>query len=101
MEAELAAARESAAKAQAQAAQQAALLQEEKAKVEAEKARRAEESAKEAALKAESDKQALRAQLLEQFNRVLETRDTPRGLVVTMADVLFDTGKYDLASGSS
>ena len=34
--------------------------------------------------------------LLEQFNRILETRDTPRGLVVTMADVLFDTGKYDL-----
>ena len=96
MEAELATAKEAAAKAQAQAAQQAALLQEEKAKAEAEKARRAEESAKEAALKAESEKQALRAQLLEQFNRVLETRDTPRGLVVTMADVLFDTGKYDL-----
>jgi outer membrane protein OmpA-like peptidoglycan-associated protein len=34
--------------------------------------------------------------LLDQFNRILETRDTPRGLVVTMADVLFDVGKYDL-----
>jgi len=32
----------------------------------------------------------LRAQLLEQFNRILETRDTPRGLVVNMGDVLFD-----------
>ena len=40
--------------------------------------------------------QALRAQLLEQFNRILETKDTPRGLVVTMADVLFDVGKHDL-----
>ncbi|MFN8007104.1 MAG: OmpA family protein [Terriglobia bacterium] len=96
MEAELKAAREATAKAQAEAAQQAALLQEQKAKEEAAKARRAEESAKEAALKAERDKQALRAQLLEQFNRILETRDTPRGLVVTMGDVLFDTGKYDL-----
>jgi len=39
---------------------------------------------------------ALRAQLLEQFNRILETRDTPRGLVVNMGDVLFDFGKYNL-----
>ena len=39
-------------------------------------------------------------QLLEQLNRVLETRDTPRGLVVTMADVLFATGKYDLAQAA-
>jgi outer membrane protein OmpA-like peptidoglycan-associated protein len=38
----------------------------------------------------------LRAQLLGQFNRILETKDTPRGLVITMADVLFDTGKFDL-----
>jgi outer membrane protein OmpA-like peptidoglycan-associated protein len=33
---------------------------------------------------------------LEQFNRVLETRDSVRGPVITMADVLFDTGKYDV-----
>jgi outer membrane protein OmpA-like peptidoglycan-associated protein len=38
----------------------------------------------------------LRAQLLDQFNRVLTTRDTSRGLVVNMGDVLFATGKYDL-----
>jgi outer membrane protein OmpA-like peptidoglycan-associated protein len=36
------------------------------------------------------------ATLLEQFNRVLPTTDTPRGLVVNMGDVLFDTGKSDL-----
>ena len=40
--------------------------------------------------------EALRAQLLEQFNRILDTRDTQRGLVINMADVLFDTGKFDL-----
>lgn len=45
---------------------------------------------------AEADKNALRAQLLQQFNSVLETRETPRGLIVNMSDVLFDTGKYSL-----
>jgi outer membrane protein OmpA-like peptidoglycan-associated protein len=34
--------------------------------------------------------------LLQQFNRILETRDTVRGLVVNIGDVLFDTGKYTL-----
>jgi outer membrane protein OmpA-like peptidoglycan-associated protein len=38
--------------------------------------------------------------LLEQFSRVLPTTDTPRGLVVNMGDVLFDTGKSDLRSGA-
>ena len=44
----------------------------------------------------DSEKQAVRARLLEQFNRVLPTTDTPRGLVVNMGDVLFDAGKSDL-----
>jgi outer membrane protein OmpA-like peptidoglycan-associated protein len=34
--------------------------------------------------------------ILEQLNTILETQDTDRGLVATMADVLFDTGKYEL-----
>jgi outer membrane protein OmpA-like peptidoglycan-associated protein len=38
----------------------------------------------------------LRAQLLLQFNAVLQTRDTARGLIVNMSDVLFDTAKYSL-----
>ncbi len=38
----------------------------------------------------------MRARLLEQLNQVLETRDTPRGLVVNMPDVLFDSGQYTL-----
>jgi outer membrane protein OmpA-like peptidoglycan-associated protein len=45
---------------------------------------------------AEMDKEKLRAQLLQQFNMVLPTTETPRGLVVNMQDVLFDTGKYTL-----
>jgi outer membrane protein OmpA-like peptidoglycan-associated protein len=34
--------------------------------------------------------------VLQQFNLILETRDTARGLVVNMSDVLFDSGKYTL-----
>jgi outer membrane protein OmpA-like peptidoglycan-associated protein len=44
----------------------------------------------------ERDKQELRAKLLQQFNRILETRDTVRGLVVNIGDVLFDTARYTL-----
>jgi outer membrane protein OmpA-like peptidoglycan-associated protein len=34
--------------------------------------------------------------MLQQLNQVLQTRDTARGLIVNMPDVLFDTGKADL-----
>jgi outer membrane protein OmpA-like peptidoglycan-associated protein len=44
----------------------------------------------------EADKVELRTQLLAQFNAILQTRDTARGLIVNMSDVLFDTGKYSL-----
>ncbi|HXU20837.1 MAG TPA: OmpA family protein [Verrucomicrobiae bacterium] len=42
------------------------------------------------------DREELRAKLLQQFNAILATRDTARGLVVNLSDVLFDTGKYTL-----
>jgi outer membrane protein OmpA-like peptidoglycan-associated protein len=45
---------------------------------------------------AEADKTALRAQLLAQFSAILQTRDTARGLIVNMSDVLFDTAKFSL-----
>jgi len=48
----------------------------------------------------EREKQLLRQRLLEQFNRVLPTTDTPAGLVVNMADVLFATGKSDLRAAA-
>jgi outer membrane protein OmpA-like peptidoglycan-associated protein len=38
----------------------------------------------------------MRARLLQQLNTILETRDTARGLIVNMSDVLFDTGSYTL-----
>jgi outer membrane protein OmpA-like peptidoglycan-associated protein len=45
---------------------------------------------------AETEKAELRARLLISFNAILQTRDTARGLIVNMSDVLFDTAKYSL-----
>jgi outer membrane protein OmpA-like peptidoglycan-associated protein len=42
------------------------------------------------------EREVLRARLLQQLNAILATRDTARGLVVNLSDVLFDTGKYTL-----
>jgi outer membrane protein OmpA-like peptidoglycan-associated protein len=42
------------------------------------------------------EREELRARLLIQFNAILETRDTARGLVVNMSDVLFDSAKFTL-----
>ena len=87
--AELQAQQEAQARAQADAATQEAT---QKAQQEQQAAAQAEQ----AAVKAEQEKEQLRATLLQQFNRILPTTDTPRGLKVNISDVLFDTGKYDL-----
>jgi outer membrane protein OmpA-like peptidoglycan-associated protein len=55
-----------------------------------------EQAARDDAERARAQEAALRAQLLQQLNSILQTRDTPRGLVVNMADVLFAFNKYDL-----
>jgi outer membrane protein OmpA-like peptidoglycan-associated protein len=75
--------------AKAQAARAAALVEQQKAQQEAEKARQAADDAI-------RQKEELRARLLRQLNQVLETRDTSRGLVVNMPDVLFASGQYTL-----
>jgi len=64
--------------------------------VDAQKAQQAAAEADRLRQQAEAERNALREQLLQQFNAVLQTRETPRGLVVNMSDVLFDTGKYTL-----
>jgi len=66
------------------------------AAAEAQKAQAAAAEADRLRQAAENDKNQLRAQLLQQFNAVLPTRETPRGLVVNMQDVLFDLNKYTL-----
>lgn len=100
LQAEVAAAKEAQMKAEAEAAAAKAKMEADAAAAQA-KAKQDALSAQEAAAKAEAQRakaaaEALRAQLLDQLNRVLATKDTPRGLVVTMADVLFDTGKYTI-----
>jgi outer membrane protein OmpA-like peptidoglycan-associated protein len=87
-------------KAEAEAARAAAVTQQQAAQAEAEKARLAAEEANRLRQKAEAEKAELRAQLLQQFNAILETRDTARGLIVNMSDVLFDTAKYTLRPGA-
>ena len=73
------------AKAEADAARQAALQQQQ---LLAQASSRMRDRAR---LNAEQEKERLRKQLLQQFNMILETRDTARGLIVNMSDVLFDT----------
>src|SRR4051794_38863437 len=71
------------------------------ASAEAQKAAQAAAEADRLRQQAVMEKDHLRAQLLQQFNSVLPTRETPRGLVVNMQDVLFDTGKYTLKEPAS
>ncbi|MGC2475571.1 MAG: OmpA family protein [Candidatus Sulfotelmatobacter sp.] len=56
--------------------------------------------AQQAEQQAETDKATMRAKLSAQLNSILQTRDSARGLIVSMSDVLFDTGKYSLKSGA-
>jgi len=87
-------------------AQQARALAEQAArdKAAAEAARTAAESARAAAeanaAKAEREKAELRDQLRQQLNSILETRESARGLIVNLSDVLFDTGSANLKSGA-
>jgi outer membrane protein OmpA-like peptidoglycan-associated protein len=73
----------------AEAARAAALAQQQAAQADADRARKAAEQA-------EAEKADLRARLLNQLNTILQTRDSARGLIVNMSDVLFDTGSYTL-----
>jgi outer membrane protein OmpA-like peptidoglycan-associated protein len=58
------------------------------------------EKARLAVLQADNDKAAMRTRLSEQLNSILQTRDSARGLIVSMSDVLFDTGKFSLKPGA-
>lgn len=104
------AAEDRAAAESARAQEQAARLQAEQARLSAQEqqqladqarlqAQQADQKAQEAdrlRAQAEQAQQQLRQQLLQQFNLILDTRDTARGLIVNMSDVLFDFNKYTL-----
>ncbi len=90
-ETEMAAAKQ--AQADAEAAKAAALAEQERLAA----AKAAAESSKD---QAEKDAQALRTRLKDQLNLILQTRDTARGLIVNMSDVLFDTNQATLKPGA-
>ncbi len=70
------------------------------AQADAEQSRLAAQQAQQGQQQAETDKAAMRLKLSEQLNSILQTRDSARGLIVSMSDVLFDTGKYSLKPGA-
>ena len=83
-------------RAQAEAARRDADAARAEAAAEAAKAQQSAAEADRLRAAAQADQAKLREQLLQQFNSVLPTKESPRGLVVNMQDVLFDTGKYTL-----
>lgn len=106
-EAERAAADAARQKAEAEQASATALAQQQAAEAAAQQAARERaaaqadaEKARQAAAQAEAEKAQLRAQLLAQLNSILQTRDSARGLIVNMSDVLFDFGSYTLKPGA-
>jgi len=107
-DAQRAVAEKATAEAQQQAleAQKHALAMQQQA-AQAEEAKAAADEARSAAMAAEllaqaqaeaatKSKEQLRAQLLAQFNQVLPTQDTPRGLVVNLGGVNFATNSAEL-----
>src|SRR5206468_2395420 len=70
------------------------------AQADADQSRAAAQQAQLSAQQSEADKVAMRTKLTLQLNTILQTRDSARGLIVSMSDVLFDTGKYSLKSGA-
>jgi outer membrane protein OmpA-like peptidoglycan-associated protein len=88
------------AKQEADAARSSAEAQQRALAVEADKARKAAEESDRLRQQAERDKADLRARLLAQLNTILATRDSARGLIASMSDVLFKTGSFELLGGA-
>jgi outer membrane protein OmpA-like peptidoglycan-associated protein len=99
-EAQAAAAQAAQEKAAADAASAAALQEEQQARGEADRARQEAAEANAQRQLAETDRAQLRDRLMQQLNAVLETRETARGLIVNINDVLFDFNQYTLKPGA-
>jgi outer membrane protein OmpA-like peptidoglycan-associated protein len=85
-----------AAKEAAEKAKAEAVAQQQTLAAEADKAKAAAAQSDSLRLQAEKEKQELRARLLQQLNSVLATRDSARGLIANMSDVLFRSGSVEL-----
>jgi len=97
----LAAAQEAARqKEEAEKAKQAAIDQQQALAADAAQARLDAQKAESLRQQAEREKQDLRARLLQQLNSILATRDSARGLIANMSDVLFRSGSFELAPGA-
>ena len=97
----LAAAQEAARqKEEAEKAKAEAIAQQQALAVEADKAKAAAAQSESLRQQAEQEKAELRARLLQQLNSILATRDSARGLVANMSDVLFRSGSFELAPGA-
>jgi outer membrane protein OmpA-like peptidoglycan-associated protein len=93
----LAAAQEAARqKEEAEKAKAEALAQQQALAAEADKAKAAAAQSEILRQQAEQEKAELRARLLQQLNSILATRDSARGLIANMSDVLFRSGRYEL-----
>jgi outer membrane protein OmpA-like peptidoglycan-associated protein len=99
-EAEAARAQAEQAKAEAEKAKAEALAQQQALAAEAEKAKAAAAQSENLRQQAEQEKAELRARLLQQLNSILATRDSARGLIANMSDVLFRSGSFELAPGA-
>jgi outer membrane protein OmpA-like peptidoglycan-associated protein len=95
-EAEKAAQEAAQQKEEAEKAKAEALAQQQALAAEAEKAKAAAQQSEQLRQQAENEKQELRARLLKQLNTILATRDTARGLIANMSDVLFKSGSAEL-----
>ena len=84
----------------AESARAAAESQQRTALAEAERSRQAAEQSERFRQQAEAEKTELRSRLLNQLSSILQTRDSVRGLIVNMSDVLFDSGRYTLKPGA-
>ena len=98
--AELAMAQARQDKAAADAARAAAVAQQQAAQNEADRAKQLAQQYDQQRQQAENEKAQLRDRLRQQLNSILETRETARGLIVNISDVLFDFGKYTLKPGA-
>jgi outer membrane protein OmpA-like peptidoglycan-associated protein len=85
---------------QAEAARQAAEHQQAALAAQTQTAQAAAQTAEQRARAAEQEKEAMRQRLLTQLNQVLQTKDSARGLIVNMSDVLFDLNQSTLKPGA-
>ena len=99
-EAQQAAAEAARQKEEAEKAKAEAVAQQQALAAETAKAQQAAAQSDQLRQQAEKEKQELRARLLQQLNTILSTRDTARGLIANMSDVLFKTGSFELLPGA-